>query len=152
HTVLRTDELVVSLHDGVGRQGKSRTGVSVRVGENCGVDPDHFATHVHQRPTRVARINRRISLNERLELPVRNNVAPLSRNNPSGYGFLQTEGAAYGQYPIAYLHAIGIPQLGDRKRLARFNSNDSQIGFLIGADDFRDRKSTRLNSSHLGIS
>src|SRR5437660_2979429 len=36
---------------------------------------------------------------------------------------------------LPILHAIGIPQLGDRKRLARFNSNDSQIGFLIGADE-----------------
>src|ERR1700746_1694097 len=73
--VLRLDELVLDVNNlcGGNREPDSRVGIGFR--KNGGFNPDDFAGHVYQRSTRVAGIDRRIGLNKRLELTVRDNVA-----------------------------------------------------------------------------
>ena len=70
-----------------------------------------------------------------LELALGDDAASLRRNDAGGDGFLQAEGTANRDHPVAHLHAVGITQLGGGQRLADIDFDDSEIGFLIAADD-----------------
>src|ERR1035438_1298315 len=70
---------------------------------------------------------------------------PLGRNTPSGtlYGFLQA--AQSGNYSIAAQYL----QMSPARRQSEGEQIASQLNAVLNSPD---RKSTRLNSSHLGIS
>src|ERR1022692_1226176 len=93
--------------------------------------------HVHQRPPRIAWVNRRIRLNKRLELAIGNNVAPLRRHYAGGYSLLQPEWTADRQHPVANLHAVGVAQFRRRERMIDLNLDHGQVGLLIHADQLR---------------
>jgi hypothetical protein len=46
------------------RQGKSNADITAAGRQDCGVDADQLATQVHQRPARIARVDRGIGLDE----------------------------------------------------------------------------------------
>ncbi len=62
------DNIVVNPNRHVHRQRKSDALRSAVLRGDHGVDPDHFAANVQQRPSAVSRINGRVGLNEALKL------------------------------------------------------------------------------------
>src|SRR6202521_91675 len=136
HPVLRPDQLVVDLRHCVRRHGKSHARVRTRLRQDGSIDADDFTRHIHQRTTGIARVNRGVGLNKRLELPVGNDVAPLGRDDARGHSFLQSEGTADGEHPVPNVHAVGVAKFCGRQRTIHFNLNHRQVGFLVHADQF----------------
>ena len=69
--VLGSDEIVVDWNDGIGGHGKADALVAGGLRVDRGVDADDLAIHVDQRAAGVAGIDRRIGLDEVLELALR---------------------------------------------------------------------------------
>jgi len=99
-------------------------------------DADDFAIHVDQRSAGIAWVNGGIGLNERLKLPVGNDVAAFCGDNASGDRRLQPERTAYREHPVADLHAVRVAKFCDRKGLVDIDFDNREIGFLIAADYF----------------
>ena len=99
--------------------------------------PMIFAVHVDQRAARVAGIDGGVGLDERFELAIGNDVAADRRDDAGGNGFIQAEGTADGQHPVADVHAVGVAQLGSGQRLLGVDLDHREIGFRIGADHRR---------------
>src|ERR1700675_4165638 len=134
--VLRPDQLVIDLRHRVRGHGKSHAGVRTRLRQNGGIDADDFTRHIHQRPSGIARVNRSVGLNKRLELPVGNDVAPLGRHDARRHSFLQPERTADGEHPVANVHAVGVAKFCGRQRTIHFNLNHRQVGLLVHTDQF----------------
>src|SRR5271165_580752 len=133
YTVLGAGELVVNIDDRLRGQSESDAGVGIGLAENCGIDADDFAIHVDQRAARVAGIDGRVGLNEALELAIGDDVAASRRDDSGGDGANLSEGTADGKYPVADLHAVGVPHLRRRQWVIHVNFDYGEIGFLIGA-------------------
>ena len=112
--MFRTDELVIDLHHGIRRQREAHAGIGTGFGKDRGVDANHFTGHVDQRPAGVARIDRGIGLNKRLEVAAGNNFAAFGGDDACSNRLLQAKGTAHGEHPVAHLHAVGIAQLSGR--------------------------------------
>src|SRR5208283_1253084 len=134
HPVIGSNQLVVDLRHRVRWHGKTHAGVRTRLGQNSGVDADDLTRHIHERTTGIARVDGRVGLNERLKLPVGHDVASLGRDDAGGYSFLQSEGTANSEDPVAHLHAVGVAQFGRWEGMIEINLDYGQIRFLIGAD------------------
>ena len=132
--MLRPGQLVVDIDHGLRRQRKTHARVGVGLAQNRCVDADHFAVHVDQRSTGVAGIDGGVGLNKGLELAAGNDVAALGGNNARRHGLRQAKRAAYGQNPVAHLHAVGIAHLRSRKCAVHLDFDHGEIGFLIGAN------------------
>src|ERR1022692_3006125 len=129
--VLRSDELVVHLHHGIGRHRETDALVSSATGVNGSVDADHLARHVDQRTARIARIDGRVGLDERLKLPVGNDIASFGGNDTGGDRLIETEWTSHRKHPVADRHAVRVAQLGCGQRLLGVNLDDREIGFLV---------------------
>src|ERR1700674_5445964 len=136
HPVFWPDQLVVDLRHRVRRHGKSHARVRTRLRQDGGIDADDFTRHIHQRPPGIARVNRSVGLNKRLELAVRNDITPLGRHDTRGHLFLQSEGTTDGEHQVANVHAIGVAKFCGRQRTIHFNLNHRQVGFLVHTDQF----------------
>src|SRR5260221_7273017 len=135
---LRND-LVVHTDRGRGRQCEADALVTTAAGDDGGVDADHFSGQIDQRAAGVAGVNRRVGLQESLELVsgAADARAIFRADGSRGDRSLQSEGTADGQHPIADLHAVGVAELGRRQVLVGFNLDDRQVGIFINADNFR---------------
>src|ERR1019366_4636824 len=132
--VVRSDQLVVNLHHGIGRHREADALVSSATGVNGSVDADHLARHVHQRTARVAGIDGSVGLDERLKLPVGNDIAALGGDDTGGDRLIETEWASHRKHPVADRHAVRIAQLRGGQRLLGINLDDREIGFLVNPD------------------
>ena len=78
------------------------------------VQADHFAAQVEQRPAAVARIDRRVGLQEVLILHAvvaqPQIAAAFGADDAVGDGVAQAEGTAHGQHEIADLQLAGIAE------------------------------------------
>src|SRR5579872_3058884 len=138
YTMLRSDQLVINVYHCIRRQCEAHARVRVRIGQDRRINSNNFSSHVHQRSAGVPGIDRRVRLNERLELAIRHNIAPFGRDNACRDRLLQTKRTADCQHPIAYLHALGVAQLSHRQWLvANVNFDNRQIGLRIRANDLR---------------
>src|ERR1700733_15124345 len=84
HLVLRPNQIVVNPNDGIGRHGKADALITRGLRQNRSIDPDDLVGHVDQRTPGVARVDRRICLNEMLKLAGRTlfNGTVLGRADP----------------------------------------------------------------------
>src|ERR1019366_10190564 len=96
--------------------------VSSSTGVDGRIDADPLARHVHQRTTRVAGIDGRVGLDERLKLPVRNDIASFGGNDTGGDRLIETEWASHRKHPVANRHAVRVAQLRGGQRLLGVNS------------------------------
>jgi hypothetical protein len=72
-----------------------------------GVDADHLAAQVEQRPAGIAAVDGGIGLDEIVEWPLAD-VAASRAHDASGGGAAQPEGVADGQHPVAHIRCVGI--------------------------------------------
>jgi hypothetical protein len=108
-----TDEIVVDRDDGVRRHGKADALVAGRLRVDRGVDTDDLPVHVDQRTAGVSGIDRRIRLNEVLELALRALIdgPVLGRDDAGGDRLRKFERLADGDDPLADLGAVGVAHL-----------------------------------------
>ncbi len=138
HAPLRNN-LVIDADGRGGGQCEADAFISAAAGDDSGVDADHFSGQVDERTARVAGVNRRVGLQESLELvPDAADTRAIFRADDSrSDSSLQSERTANGQDPIANLHTVGVTELRRRKILVGFNLDHCQVGVFINADNFR---------------
>src|SRR5206468_7904242 len=87
------NKLVVNLDGDIGWQSETQTGRLPRLRNNRRVDTDHLSLHVDQGTAAVARIDRRIGLQEALKLlQIAANVfTALGADDPCRHGVIQVE-------------------------------------------------------------
>ena len=97
-------------------------------------DADHLAVHVEHRPAGVARIDRRVELQEIVERAGAE-VAPRGRDDAGGDRTAQAERIAGGQDPVADLHlAASCPRCTAGQRLVGDDLDHRDVGQLVLAD------------------
>src|SRR5262249_39337977 len=99
-----------------------------------GVDADHLAVEVEQRPARVAAIDRSVGLNV-VVVGARIDVAVARRDDTGGHRAAETERVADGDDPLAQPEFVRVPEFYRLERLVRFNLKQRHIGLLIPAND-----------------
>ena len=93
------------------------------------VDSDDFAVKIHQRTAAVARIDRRIGLNETGSRAAQRTSA--GADDAGRHGAFKPEGVAERQNPIAHLGFIAVAELGGRQRAGALDAKNGQIGLRI---------------------
>ena len=107
-------------------------GIAAAARNDGGVDADHLAGEVDQRPARVAGVDGRVGLQKPLEL-LPDAAAVLGADDSGRNRGLQSERAADGQNPVAYLHTIRIAQLCSWQFFVGVDFNHGEIGVFIRA-------------------
>ena len=99
-----------------------------------GVDADHLALHIKRRPSRIAAIDRRIDLQEIIELAGMD-VAPTRRDDPGGDAAAEAERIADRDHPVADLSGAAVAESDIGQRLVRRDSQHREIGARVAADN-----------------
>ena len=100
------------------------------------IDSNDLPPQIDQWATAIARIYRRVSLDEALKLPRSSfDVAPLGAHNARSHRRLQAERASDGQNPIADSHGVRIAELRDGERLVRVNLDNGNVRPFVDANN-----------------
>ncbi len=110
-------EATTTLHH-VGRNRKSDALRAARARIDRGIDADQFAGQVDQRAAGIARIDRRVSLDEEAVIADADLGARHRRNDAVRYRLADAERIADRQHHVAHLQLIGIGEFQRRKALA----------------------------------
>ncbi len=109
-------QLPVDLHGAVDRDGEADPRAAAV--HRC-VDADQLAVDVEQRPAAVARVDRRVGLDEVVVGPALGADHALDgRDNPGGDGVAQPEGVADGDHRLADHQVVGAAHLHRGEALA----------------------------------
>ena len=125
-------ELLHHLLGYVDRNREADPGVAAGAAVDGGIDADDLPLGVEQWAARVARVNRRVGLDEVIVVAAER--APLGADNPGRDGRGETERAADCDYPVADLRGAGLAQRSHRQRLLGVNLDERKVGFGILAD------------------
>ena len=91
-------QLIGDFHGLINGYGQRNAHIAARATQDLAVDAYHFAAHIDQRTTRVARVNRHIGLNKAQVLP---RIALLGADYASSHRVLKTERRTNGNDPLA---------------------------------------------------
>src|SRR3954453_3228246 len=136
------DQLLRDALDRARRDREADAVAAARVALDLGVDADHLAARVEQRPARVAVVDRRIGLDRARDREVVRGLdgAVQRAHDARGDGVLEAERAADRDGAVADLDAVRV---GERQRvklgLGRVDLDDGDVGRRVGADDLRAR-------------
>src|SRR4051794_8101922 len=136
------DQLLRDALDRARRDREADAVAAARVALDLGVDADHLAARVEQRPARVAVVDRRVGLDRARDREVvrRLDGAVQRAHDARGDGVLEAERAADRDRAVADLDAVRV---GERQRvqlgLGRVDLDDGDVGRRVGADDLRAR-------------
>ena len=97
------------------------------------VDAHDFAVEVHQRAARVARVDRRIGLQE-IGPAAGGQDAGLAADNARTDRQIEVEGMPDGQYPIADLQLVAVAQGGGGQAAVGLDPQHGKVGLLVGLD------------------
>src|ERR1022692_3516805 len=126
-------------HDVAGETGWDRETYALAAAGTAhdgGVDPDQAAVDVHQRAARVARIDRRVGLDEVLVV-LDAHIPPTGRaHDPFSDRLPDAEWIADCQHDVTDLHVVTVGQ-GNNRQIVRVDLDHGDIGLRIPADDFR---------------
>src|SRR5262249_11229528 len=113
-------QLVDHLHHGCRWNGEADADAAAVGRVDRGVDPDHLARLVEERPAGVTWIDRRIDLDV-VVIGTRADVAAPRGDDPGGCGAAEAVGIADRHDPVAHAGLLRIPELDIRQRLARID-------------------------------
>ena len=102
-----------AFHDGlhhVGRNGKADTLTATRRRGDRSVDADQLAAQIHQRATRIARVNRRVGLDEVFEISDVHIGAALGAHNTHRHRLREAKRTANRQHDLAQTHLVRISE------------------------------------------
>ena len=105
--------------------------------EDGGVDADEAPRDIHQRSTRVARINRGVGLDEAFVILDAHAATVRRADNPVGHGLAYPEGITDGQHQITYLHAPAVSQRNGGQVVA-VNLDDCNVTLGIKSNNLGD--------------
>ena len=126
------DQLFADPLGEVNRDGESHALVPAVVRGDRGVDSDHLAVEVDQRPAAIAGIDRGIGLD--VIFTVDADSASGGADDAGSDRALQPERLAEGQHPIANLHGAAVAELGDGQGFFALDVNQGQVAGRIGLD------------------
>ena len=105
---------------------------SARTRQDRGIHPNEPPADIHKRPARIARIDRRIGLDEIAARIARGRArAREPRHNPRRAGLPDPERIADGQHQLAHLDRVALAQRQERHVARRVELEDRQIGLLV---------------------
>ena len=102
------------------------------------VHADDFAARIDQRPAGIARIQRRVRLDEIVHEPARLRAErPAQRaHHARRHRVLEAVGIADGDGELAHAQLVGIPE-AHRLQVRRVNADDRQVRVRVRADEMR---------------
>ena len=90
--------------------------------------------HVDQRAARVARIDRRVGLDEEVQVADADPGARLGGDDAAGHGLADAERIADGQHQVAHLDRVGIAEVDEGQAFAAgIDLEHGEVGPLVGA-------------------
>jgi hypothetical protein len=119
---------------GVARDGEAE---ALRGNHGRGIDADHVAARVHERSSRVARVERRVGLNDVVHQPpgARAQRAAEGADDAGGDRMLQAVGIADGNRHLSDAHRLRVAERRPRQRRAfGADPQDGQVGVNVAAD------------------
>src|SRR5262249_25402985 len=132
HDATTRDELP---HHVARHVGGNREADPLPRGDDGGIDAHDFAVEVQQRPTRVARIDGGVGLDE---IFVGGHADPGPRgggDDAGGHRAIETEGVSDRDHPLADAQAVGVAELGYRQRSGGIDLEHGEVGLYVAADE-----------------
>ncbi len=120
-------------HDGRRRRGEADADRASRGGENCGVDADHLALQIEQRPAGITLVDRGVGLKEVVIRPVVD-IAIAGGNDAGGHGFAEAERIADRHHAVADAHLVAVAEFDCLERLVALHLQHRHIHLRILAD------------------
>jgi hypothetical protein len=131
------------VHHLLGQRDRDReavTRVEAGLAGDRRVDADDLAPRIHERPTRVARVDRSVGLDEVGNVVVRarepGEAAPLGAHYAGRDGEVEAERVADGQHPFTDAHLLVVAE-GDGGEVAPLDLEHGDVGGRVAADDLR---------------
>src|SRR5438445_4014143 len=118
--------------DHVARHGEADPHVAAALAEDGRIDANELAPRVDQRAAGVARIDRRVGLDEVLVLGDADVGAAHRADDPHRHRLVEAKGVADGQHVLTYLKFVGIGP-GDGRQVLGLHLNDRDVGLWVGA-------------------
>lgn len=116
----------------------------LRAHDNGGVDADDLGARTHERPARIAGIERGVRLDDVADQPAVLGAerAPDGTDDPGGHGRLEAERVADGDGDLARANVLRIAQQSRGQRVRRLTPEDREIGIGIAAEHTRAEPAT----------
>ena len=121
------------------RNGERIADVSAAARLDQRIDADQLAFRVDQRAAAVARIDRRVGLDERLEAELarqRLQATAFGAHDAGRNRAAQVERAADGEHPLAQTQVVRVAHR-DRRQVRRVDLNERHVGRRVGPDHLR---------------
>ena len=129
-------QLVDHRHRGLRRHREADADRTAGRRDDRGVDADHLAFEVEQRPARVAAIDGGVGLDV-VVVGARLDVAIARRHDAGRHGAAEAERIADGHHPFAEPQLFRIAEFHRLERLLGLDPQQRDVGLLILADQFR---------------
>src|SRR5467141_985846 len=109
---------------------------SLRGQNDGGIDPDHFSARVHERAPGVARVQRRIGLDDVVDETARlgSERPAQGADNARGHGGLEAVRIADRDRDLTHTHRSRVAERGRREGIGA-DANDREVGLGIVADE-----------------
>ena len=132
------DELAQDETGGVARDRKADP---LCAGDDGGVDADHLAARGDERPAGVARVERRIGLDDIFDhaAGARAERPPDGGDHAGGDGPLEAERVADRRHELAAAQALGVAEVGGGQVARSVGANEREVGVGILAEELRVR-------------
>src|SRR2546429_1730041 len=103
--------------------------------DDRGVDPDDLAAQVHERPARVAGIDRRVRLDEVLVGRDADVRPPRRAHDADGDRLVEPERVTDRDRPLADAERVRVAERRHGELHRRFEADHGEVGLRVGADD-----------------
>ena len=120
------------LHGDIDGNGERHAHVAAGTRINLRVDANHLASHVEQRPARIAWIDGDVGLDERNKILLRQRT-PLGADDSRRDRAVEAERRADGHHPFAHPEPLRITQF-DHRQTAGLDLEQRNIGATVAAD------------------
>ena len=111
--------------------GNGETDAAVRFADDGGIDADHAALHIDQRPAAIAGIYRGIGLQKRL-VGV-SSTTNFGAKDARGHAAVESEWVADGQHPIPHFELVTVTPF-DADEIVGIDLEQGEIGEPVDAD------------------
>ncbi|KAG1266985.1 hypothetical protein G6F66_014079 [Rhizopus arrhizus] len=103
--------------------------------EAGGIDADQLALQVDQRATGIARVDRRIGLDEVLAAQAADAAATHGRDDAGGDRLAEAERIADGHHEVAHPQLVAVAEL-DVGQVLRRDADQRDVGIAVRAEEF----------------